>query len=100
MRAFEQAVALEDALAYNEPPTWYYPMRQSLGKALLAARRPVDAERAFRQDLDRFPENGWSLFGLSQSLLAQGRRREAREVTARFTRAWSAADVLLRSSRF
>jgi predicted Zn-dependent protease len=62
---------------------------------LLDARRPKDAEKAFREDLARRPENGWSLHGLAESLKAQGRTREATKVEARFQQAWTSADVQL-----
>lgn len=97
---FRQAAKLEDGLTYNEPPTWYYPIRHSLGAAALAANRPQDAERAYREDLERFPLNGWSLFGLAQSLDRQGRGEEARRVRAELERAWQHADVRLAGSRF
>ena len=100
VRAFTEAVALEDGLAYTEPPTWYYPARHSLGKALLAAGAAAEAERVYREDLRDFPENGWSLFGLARSLERQGRAAEAREVEARFRAAWKDADVTLTASRF
>lgn len=95
-----KAVALEDELNYNEPPDWYYPVRHSLGAALLAANRAAEAEAVYREDLRRNPENGWALFGLGQSLLAQGEAKEAAEVEARFRKAWSRADVTLTASRF
>lgn len=97
---FQAATDIEDALLYEEPPLWYYPARHSLGRALLEAGRPAEAERAYRQDLDKFPENGWSLFGLAESLEAQGEVEDAREVRSRFTRAWADADVSLVASRF
>lgn len=100
VRAFTDAVGLEDGLAYTEPPTWYYPARHSLGKALLAAGAAAEAERVYREDLRDFPENGWSLFGLARSLERQGRTSEAREVEARFRAAWKDADVTLTASRF
>jgi tetratricopeptide (TPR) repeat protein len=96
---FRQAVQLENGLTYNEPPTWYYPIRQSLGLALLAANQPTEAERVYREDLDRFPRNGWSLFGLAQSLERQGNVDEARRVRAEFEAAWKGADVKLTGSR-
>ncbi|MBL8983344.1 MAG: hypothetical protein JNL26_14220 [Gemmatimonadetes bacterium] len=98
--ALRRAVAAEDALRYADPPTLHPPTRHALGKVLLLAGKPADAEAVYREDLVRHPENGWALHGLSQSLLAQGKRREGREVLARFTRAWSNADVQLRPSRF
>jgi tetratricopeptide (TPR) repeat protein len=97
---FERARELEDGMAYTEPPTWYYPIRHSLGKALLAAGRPAEAERRYREDLERFPENGWSLLGLAQSLERQRRSEEAAAVRARFAAAWREADARLKGSRF
>ena len=90
--ALEQAVAIEDTLLYDEPPAWHWPARQALGAMLLAAGRPKDAEQAYRDELKRNPENGWSLHGLAQSLRAQGRKAEAAEVDGRFTAAWANAD--------
>ncbi|HSU14425.1 hypothetical protein [Longimicrobium sp.] len=94
----EAAVRMQDALRYDEPPPWYYPVRQSLGAALLAANRPADAERAYRDDLLRNPKNGWSLYGLGQALRAQ--HKDDAEIHRQFTAAWSRADVTLASSRF
>ena len=91
--ALRRAVTTEDALTYDEPPPWYLPVRQQLGGVLLRAGRPAEAERAFRQDLVRHPENGWSLAGLATSLRAQGKLAEAGRVQLRFERAWSTADV-------
>jgi pimeloyl-ACP methyl ester carboxylesterase/tetratricopeptide (TPR) repeat protein len=95
-----RGVALEDALLYDEPPAWHLPLRLQLGAVLLDANRPADAARAYREDLRRHPENGWALRGLQQALAAEGRHDEARAVAARLQRAWRAADVPLRASRF
>ncbi|GAC1697454.1 MAG: hypothetical protein NVS9B3_15190 [Gemmatimonadaceae bacterium] len=97
---FEAAKAIEDGILYYEPPAWYYPVRLSLGAALLRAGRAADAEGTYREDLKRFPESGWSLFGLLQALRAQGKAAEALEVDTRFRRAWAGADVALTASRF
>ena len=97
---FRAAVELEDGLAYTEPPTWYYPARQSLGKALLAAGDFAGAEAVYRQDLRRFPENGWSLFGLAESLRRQSKQDEASAVMQRFQAAWQGSDTRLTASRF
>ena len=99
IRVVSEAVAIEDELPYSEPPLWHQPTRQVLGALLLDAGRAADAEVVYRKDLDRFPENGWSLFGLWQSLAAQQQHEEARQVRARFDRAWARADVTLTSSR-
>lgn len=91
-----QAVAAEDALAYDEPPGWYHPLsRESLGGALLLDRQYAEAEAVFREDLRRNRRNGRSLFGLAESLRAQGRTREAELVGREFERAWKHADTRL-----
>jgi tetratricopeptide (TPR) repeat protein len=91
--ALERAVAVEDGLTYDEPPPWHLPARQQLGTTLLRAGRAADAAAAFRRDLTRHPENGWSLAGLAESLRAQGRAAEAARIEARFRKAWRTADV-------
>jgi tetratricopeptide (TPR) repeat protein len=89
------AVEIQDALPYMEPPYWFYPVRQTLGAALLTAGRYPEAEVTYREDLNYFAENGWSLHGLAQSLRAQGRTEEAGNAQWRFERAWVHADVQL-----
>ena len=100
LKDLKEAVRLQDELRYYEPPDWYYPVRESLGNVLLATGGPVDAEAVFREDLEQTPENPWSLFGLAESLRAQGRAEEAATVDARFRRAWSQADIEFQPSRF
>ncbi len=95
----QEAVAIEDGLPYNEPPFWHHPPRQVLGAVLLDAGRASDAERVYREDLVRFRENGWSLFGLARSLEAQGKKAEAADADRRFRKAWARADITLTSSR-
>jgi tetratricopeptide (TPR) repeat protein len=97
---FREAARIEDAGLYFEPPKWYYPIRHSLGAALLRKGQHAEAEKVYREDLRRFPENGWSLFGLAQALRAQGKNTEAAEVESRFSRVWSSTDVTLTASRF
>ncbi len=97
---FRQAMKIEDDQLYTEPPDGYSPIRHSLAAVLLQAGGAVEAERLYREDLKRFPENGWSLFGLAQALRAQGKGAEAADVDARFARAWAGADVTLTASRF
>ena len=75
-------------------------MRQSLGAVFLQAGRAAEAEAIYREDLRRNPENGWSLFGLAQSLRVQGKTWEAAAAEARFRKAWPRADVTLTTSRF
>jgi hypothetical protein len=100
LAAFEQAVALEDALQYDEPEPLPFAARDWLGVALLEAGRAVDAERVYRAGLEDRPHNGWSMFGLEQALRAQGKTAEADEMRARFATAWARSRTTLTSSRF
>jgi tetratricopeptide (TPR) repeat protein len=94
-----EAVKLEDALGYDEPPPWPQPVRQSLGHEWMVAGKPEEAERVYREDLKQHPENGWSLFGLAEALKAQ-KSKQTGEVQDRFKKAWSRSDVKLTSSCF
>src|SRR5439155_7551634 len=95
VKLLREGVALEDELIYDEPPDWDLPLRQPLGAVLLAAERPAEAEKAYREDLKRYPRNGWSLYGLAQSLKAQGKAAEAATVEEQFRKTWQKADVKL-----
>lgn len=92
---WQKAVAMQEALVYDEPPAWYYPVHESLGAALLRAEQPAAAEAAFREGLRRSPKNGRMLFGLMESLKAQGASDGLEEVKREFEAAWSKADVKL-----
>jgi tetratricopeptide (TPR) repeat protein len=96
----ERAVRLEDALVYTEPAEFHFPPRQALGAVLLDANRAAEAETVYWEDLKRNRENGWSLFGLTQALKAQGKSEDAALVEARFKKAWARADVTLTQSRY
>jgi tetratricopeptide (TPR) repeat protein len=90
---FAEAATLEDDLTYTEPPDWPIPVRQLQGAALLELGRAKEAEAAFRDDMKKFPDNGWALSGLQKSLERQGRTKEALDVKARLDKAWSLADI-------
>lgn len=89
---FRAAMAIEDQLPYMEPPWWIEPVRHALGSVLLAGGKAKAAEQVYREDLTRFPANGWSLYGVWQSLLAQ-KSPKAAEAEAEFRKAWTGADV-------
>lgn len=89
---FQLAVAMQDKLAYNEPADWHYPVRESLGAALLLAGRVAEAEATFRADLAVNPRNGRSLFGLAKALDARGRVDEAGLIRQEFDDAWRTAE--------
>lgn len=92
-RELRAAVALEDTLLYMEPPDWMLPVRHTLGTVLLDAGKPAEAEAVYREDLIVWPENGWALLGLAQSLERQGKSDEARVARHRLDRAWADRDI-------
>ncbi|MDR4459576.1 MAG: hypothetical protein MRJ67_03505 [Nitrospirales bacterium] len=100
VRQLQRAVVLEDGLNYTEPKDWYLSSRQVLGAVLLEAGKAIEAERTFREDLQDHPQNGWALFGLEQSLRAQGKTDEAENALQAFRQVWSDADVTLTAARF
>ncbi len=97
---FQSAIDAEDALVYEEPPSWPWPIRETLGAHLLLNNDPAAAEKVFRDDLARSPNNPRSLFGLSEALKAQGRNVEADPFRKQFDQAWSSADMKPRLEEF
>jgi tetratricopeptide (TPR) repeat protein len=93
-----EAVKLEDALRYDEPPPWILPTRHVLGAQLMQARRFAEAEQVYRDDLKRLPNDAWALFGLAESLRFQHRLNEAKEVDGQFKVMWAKADITVHSS--
>jgi tetratricopeptide (TPR) repeat protein len=91
--ALSTAVTVEDTLPYDEPPAWNWPARMALGSVLLEAGKSAEAEQAYRDELQRNPENGWSLYGLAKALKAQGKTKESQEAAERFAKAWANADI-------
>ena len=96
----QAGIAIQDAMPYAEPPPFYVPLRQVLGRVLLESRRPAAAEAAFREDLQHFPNNGWSLYGLARSLEAQGKRTEASWAEEGFRNAWARVEPDRKPFRF
>jgi tetratricopeptide (TPR) repeat protein len=93
--AWNAAVQAQDNLPYNEPPEWFYPVRESHGGALLRSGRAVEAEKVFRADLEKHPRNARSLFGLWKCLEAQKKTADAASVKRQFEAAWKDATVTL-----
>jgi tetratricopeptide (TPR) repeat protein len=99
LQQLRAAIKKEDALKYDEPPGWLIPVRHSLGAVLMKQQRFAEAEQVYREDLARWPGNGWSLLGLAESLRAQKRHEEeAAEAKARFEKVWAKADLKINSS--
>jgi tetratricopeptide (TPR) repeat protein len=92
-KLLRRAVELEEALSYDEPPGWMQPVRHALGALLLADGQAGEAESVYRADLERHPNNAWSLLGLQQSLEQQDKRAEAESLATAVQQAWSRADV-------
>jgi Flp pilus assembly protein TadD len=97
IQEWRRAVKLESKIQYDEPPAWFYPVRQSLAAALLRAGRSKEAEAVFREAIGKQPRDGRLLFGLWQSLTAQKRDSEAALVEQQFNAAWKEATVKLSS---
>jgi hypothetical protein len=95
-----KAVAAADRIAYDEPPVWFYPLRESLGAALVLSGKPAVAERVFRDDLQQHPRNARSLYGLHESLIKQGKTADAAWVQAMFEDVWKNADSTLSLEEF
>jgi tetratricopeptide (TPR) repeat protein len=100
LQELQRAAELEDALRYDEPPGWIHPVRHALGATLLKEQRAEEAEAVYREDLKRFPNNGWALYGLAESLRLQGKDAAADEARLLFRAAWIEADVEITSSCF
>jgi tetratricopeptide (TPR) repeat protein len=94
-----EAVAREERLRYSEPPDWIHPVRHALGATLMTDGQYAEAEKVYREDLTRLPNNGWSLYGLARSLRQQG-KPEGDAVQTQFDAAWKDADVTITSSCF
>ena len=93
-----EAVALEDAMVYDEPPSWLQPIRHALGALLMAAGRNAEAEAVYEEDLARNPRNGWGLLGLEKARRAQRETEGLDELVRMRKRSWSRADVAPTSS--
>ena len=92
---WQQAVSIQDRLVYDEPPAWYYPVRESLGAELLLLKRNAEAAQIFRRDLEINPNNPRSLLGLAEALKAQSSSDSA-EARRRFEEAWKGAEIQLK----
>ena len=99
IRLLEDAIKMEEALPYSEPPLWPLSVRHHLGTVLLLAGRPSEAEAVYHADLLRYPDNGWALIGLIQSLRAQQKDDQAAEAEDRLKKAWAHADFVPAASR-
>ena len=98
VNSFQKGVNLEDKNNYTEPPDWAQPMRHYLGAALLKSGKFQEAEQTYRRDLKWNQNNGWSLYGLHQSLELQGKEKESEEIYKQWNIAWKASDIKIKAS--
>jgi tetratricopeptide (TPR) repeat protein len=94
----KKAIAIEDGLAFREPPQWLQPTRHTLGAVYLKSGDYKQAERIYRADLVKWPNNGWSLYGLSRALQLQGKTEQARKVDDQYREVWKDADAMTDTS--
>ncbi|MHC4074533.1 MAG: tetratricopeptide repeat protein [Planctomycetota bacterium] len=94
----ENAIAIEDGLAFREPPQWLQPTRHTLGAVYLKSGQFDKAERVYRADLAKWPKNGWSLYGLSRALQLQGKTDQAQKVNSQYREVWKDADAMTDTS--
>jgi hypothetical protein len=90
---WRRAVEIQDGFIYDEPPAWYYPVRESLGAELVRAGQAAEGEKVLREGLRRSPRNGFMLFGLMEALKAQG--KDVEQVKKEFDAVWAKSDVRL-----
>lgn len=88
-----KAVEVEDGLLYMEPPEWVQPVRHTLAAVLVEDGNYAEAEQVYREDLKKWPGNGWSLYGLARCLEMQDKSAEAARVRGQFKKAWARADT-------
>jgi tetratricopeptide (TPR) repeat protein len=94
----KEAIDIEDALNYNEPPDWFFSVRHNLGAIQLDAGQYMEAIKTYNQDLNNLPKNGWALKGLSVAYLKAGDLAKQKETESRFKESWSTSDFELKSS--
>ncbi len=92
-----EAIPVEDALIYDEPPSWMHPVRHVLSAHLLALKKFEEAEKVLREDLEHLPEDGWALVGLVKCLRARGAKDEAESAEKRLKAVWARSDMKINS---
>lgn len=98
IKSLRLAVAAEDKIRYSEPPDWIVPVRHPLGAVLLKNGNAPEAEAVYREDLKKWPKNGWALYGLSESLRRQNNFAEAAAFRKKFEETWKGADMKITTS--
>ena len=97
---FKAATVAEDNLTYTEPPSWHLPVRHNYGAFLVDQQQYKEAERIYKEDLEVYWSNGWSLIGLHNTYLGQGDESKAQEMFIRFEESWQYADIKIGRSAY
>jgi tetratricopeptide (TPR) repeat protein len=97
--ALRKAADTQDTIPYMEPPFWYYPVRQSLGAALLKTGHPEEAEKEFRAALERERSSAWALYGLKEAAKAKGNMAAEQKAADELAKAWRGDPSLLTLER-
>ncbi|QIA07615.1 tetratricopeptide repeat protein [Draconibacterium halophilum] len=99
VKLLTEAITVEDALNYNEPPDWFFSVRHHLGAVQIEAQNYQDAIKTYREDLANFPRNGWALHGLKRAYNKLGNSDKVAEIDQQLTKIWATADITINSSR-
>ena len=99
MNLLAEAIEIEDALNYNEPPDWFFSVRHHLGAVQIEAGEYEAAIQTYEEDLKRLPKNGWAYHGMKLAYEKLDKEVKAKEVEALLADAWQGADIELTSSR-
>ena len=96
---FEAAADTQDTIPYMEPPFWYYPVRQSLGAAMLQAGKPEKAAEQFKAALERAEGSPFALYGLREAAKARGDTAAVDEADAKVKASWMGDPAFLSLGR-
>ena len=96
---WQKAAAVEDTIPYMEPPFWYYPVRQSLGAALLKSGHPEEAEKEFNAALEKARGSAWALYGLEQAAKARGDAAAQSKAAEALSKSWLGDPAMLNLER-
>lgn len=96
---WRKAAETQDTIPYMEPPFWYYPVRQSLGAALLKDGKPEEAEKEFNAALEHARGSAWALYGLEQAAKTRGDAAAQEKAAADLAKSWRGGPDLLNLER-
>lgn len=95
----KEAIEIEDALNYNEPPDWFFSVRHNLGAIQIEAGMNEEALLTYKEDLERLPKNGWSTHGIMLAYKNLGNEMEVNKTNIELEQIWATADIVLSGSR-